>query len=97
MRSFCETGAPIVVGALFLNTPGLTEVVRPTVCAEADPHATKPIVAAIQNSFAFVPVWRCWFILASQSSTPARMVYFLSERKVAGKDVRQGTPERGRR
>src|SRR5215217_2199510 len=80
IRSFCATGAPTVVGAVFLNTPGLTEVARPTVCAEADQHAAKPIVKAIQNARFFpsrdtkaqsVSVWSCWVIWTSQSSTPA--------------------------
>ena len=47
LRDRCATST----GAVFLKAPGLTEVVRPMVCAEADPYAAIPIAHPIQNAF----------------------------------------------
>src|SRR3954471_19356988 len=48
IKSSVTTGAPTAIGALFLNTPGLTDVVRPTVCAEGDPKVAN--IEAVPNA-----------------------------------------------
>src|SRR3954451_18411617 len=65
IKSSVTTGAPTPIGALFLNTPGLTDVVRPTVCAEDDPkvatieavpNATTGAIASISCFIEHLPV-----------------------------------------
>src|SRR5215204_2369482 len=90
IKSSVTTGAPTPTGALFLNTPGLTDVVRPTVCAEADPKVAN--IEAVPNATTGAIASISFFIEASPCPDGRAHVISSYERRPVNGGGRRAPP-----